>query len=1028
MKTLAVVVMFGLIALIFFYDVLLGPEVFLDTNPARYDPWRTYASADDLAHNTYWRDSFLTYLPRRALLSESIRAGRLPFWNSYIFAGTPFLADPQSRVLYPIELLLVSKDPLRAMAYDVALHVFLAMLGMYLFLNSLKLKTWGAVLGACSYAFSSYFYVRYGQPTLIASAAWIPFFFYSFETSLRKEIRGTVLLTVSFAMGYLAGFPQVFLFGVLALAVYGTYLALDRPSGERRPQVLRTGRIIGVSGVLSMLLVSVQLLPFWEFYRNSVGLSYEQPTAGTDWSSLVRDAIHPYNPEFAVYGGIGALLTAIVALFLLRKSPRVRILLMLLILGVVVAVEPHAARVGHMLLPMFRASRVSRIAVIPCFALSTLAAIGFSTIASDGGPTSRRRLIIIATCVVAFAILFAVYFQFAGESVVERLAEKARTVPGDVWAGTHMSATSSKIREWVYGDTGEWLAYERHVLARGMLIVVVSCAAFVLWAIPAAVRRSLRTAIGVLFVLVVMLDVITTAGAYRTSQNPECVWETPGIEALRGVLGDQGRWRTKHFQPRVGDRLPFPPNTNQLFTVHSLQGSHTMNTESLDEFRHAYVESKKDAMSGERMVKTVGTGITWLANRLDDLMGVRYVIAERGQSRYAASSILRSILDVGIVSTRLKMVNLGGEGRFALCEDVDQSIRFKALFLEADILHFSVGFDSKCQEYGDSVFFLLTCESNAGRATFRKGLDQWRDRGKWHEAEIDISPIKNSMVDVTVSLVGSNAGDLLVAGWSGFEFVIHESPAVQSGDSYVLPLAGDGRCLSMKLTSDAREVPLDIYYDDDGYTRHHFSFQPGVKSRRVRIDLVKPSGNRLIVKSDSTFRMTDCREILREWGIDLDCHLIYDGDMCIYENSSAVAKGICIDRGQISLRGAGNGRVLALSELEDVYSVECGECEIVSYQPEEILLEVRSARPCYLVFQDMQYPGWRAYVDGRETGFVDTDIGIRAMELQPGRHMVTMTFRPSGLTAGIVLSCLGLALTIGYAFAFGRAASAQRSP
>jgi hypothetical protein len=225
MKTLIVIIIFALIALAFFYDVIVGPNLFLNTNTFRYDPWRSYASEEDLAGKDYFPDTFVTYLPRRVFLAEGIHSGRLPLWNPYVFGGTPFLADPQTRVFYPIELLLAQMDPARAMGYDFAIHAFIAMLGMYLFLKGMGVTRAGALLGGCTYAFSSFFYFRYGFPTLAASASWIPFFFYGFEVAWRSRRRGILLLTGFFVLGYLAGFPQIFLFGVGAVVFYAFFVS-----------------------------------------------------------------------------------------------------------------------------------------------------------------------------------------------------------------------------------------------------------------------------------------------------------------------------------------------------------------------------------------------------------------------------------------------------------------------------------------------------------------------------------------------------------------------------------------------------------------------------------------------------------------------------------------------------------------------------------------------------------------------------------------------------------------------------------
>jgi hypothetical protein len=46
-------------------------------------------------------DAFVYFYPQRAYLAQSLVEGRLPLWNPYLFMGAPFLANPQTAVLYP---------------------------------------------------------------------------------------------------------------------------------------------------------------------------------------------------------------------------------------------------------------------------------------------------------------------------------------------------------------------------------------------------------------------------------------------------------------------------------------------------------------------------------------------------------------------------------------------------------------------------------------------------------------------------------------------------------------------------------------------------------------------------------------------------------------------------------------------------------------------------------------------------------------------------------------------------------------
>src|SRR5260370_743228 len=46
-------------------------------------------------------DAFVYFYPQRVYLAESLLAGRIPLWDPDLFLGVPFLANPQTAVLYP---------------------------------------------------------------------------------------------------------------------------------------------------------------------------------------------------------------------------------------------------------------------------------------------------------------------------------------------------------------------------------------------------------------------------------------------------------------------------------------------------------------------------------------------------------------------------------------------------------------------------------------------------------------------------------------------------------------------------------------------------------------------------------------------------------------------------------------------------------------------------------------------------------------------------------------------------------------
>jgi uncharacterized membrane protein YfhO len=78
-----------------------------------------------------------------------------------------------------------------------------------------------------------------------------------------------------------------------------------------------------------------------------------------------------------------------------------------------------------------------------------------------------------------------------------------------------------------------------------------------------------------------------------------------------------------------------------------------------------------------------------------------------------------------------------------------------------------------------------------------------------------------------------------------------------------------------------------------------------------------------------------------------------------------------------------------------------------------------------VVIVDAYDPGWRAWVDGRETSVLRANVAFRAVAVGAGRHEVELRYRPRALGAGIAVSALSLlALAAGGVVASRRRAAA----
>jgi hypothetical protein len=73
-------------------------------------------------------------------------------------------------------------------------------------------------------------------------------------------------------------------------------------------------------------------------------------------------------------------------------------------------------------------------------------------------------------------------------------------------------------------------------------------------------------------------------------------------------------------------------------------------------------------------------------------------------------------------------------------------------------------------------------------------------------------------------------------------------------------------------------------------------------------------------------------------------------------------------------------------------------------EPERLALAVNTPQPAILVLSELSYPGWRVTVDGAAAPLLEANGLLRAVALEAGSHQIELTYRPTSLTAGLVIS------------------------
>ena len=147
-----------------------------------------------------WGDDIhRSYYFYRQFFNNFLSQGVWPWWNPYNFVGAPFMANPIVNMLYPGSWLFVLLPLNIAYSWHIAIHIFWAMLGMYILLKHIigqigpdwsdwsGLSSWFAGL---VFGLSGFFTARIwaGHVDVIAAASWMPWVVAAFTQLMRAEV------------------------------------------------------------------------------------------------------------------------------------------------------------------------------------------------------------------------------------------------------------------------------------------------------------------------------------------------------------------------------------------------------------------------------------------------------------------------------------------------------------------------------------------------------------------------------------------------------------------------------------------------------------------------------------------------------------------------------------------------------------------------------------------------------------------------------------------------------------------------
>jgi hypothetical protein len=216
-------------------------------------------------------DNLQQNFPLHVLVGHMLRHGQLPFWNPYIFSGTPLMADFNAGAFYPLMGFFIVLSPNVAwIATEVVLFSAIA-IGMYVFLRAMRLSPAAGVLAAATFAFSGTVLSQVNHVDMTEGFVAIPWMLLSVLHIVRDgRWRWSVLLGIAYATVILGGAPEAMLDEALLVIAYAAMSA-----GIDWTRWWRVLSRCAAGAGLALSLAAIQWLPGLE----AIGLSQRAGTS-----------------------------------------------------------------------------------------------------------------------------------------------------------------------------------------------------------------------------------------------------------------------------------------------------------------------------------------------------------------------------------------------------------------------------------------------------------------------------------------------------------------------------------------------------------------------------------------------------------------------------------------------------------------------------------------------------------------------------------------------------------------------------
>jgi hypothetical protein len=909
-------------------------------------PFLFYASAL-LNGGLLYGDALAQHLPAWVFSATELMAGRIPWWDPYVYGGQPHAGGDLAGFFYPLNALFLVLPPIPAANIMLLTPLSLVGLFVYLHVRDLSVTLFSAWIAGMTAALCAAMQTQLGHFGFTSAAGWFAVQLFIAHRMLRQlKLRYAWWLAIATAMLIVSSNPQLTAYALIAIAVY---LAADTLDSLGMPRsfwrlVMPLASIAAGIGLTSMFLLpllevtsqSVRAMPDAALFNEG---SYPPLLALTLFVPWMYGGgnppfnVHYWGPlpaywwEGLQYLGVAAVPLMVAAGLRFRVDARVRRYIVLASVLFVLAAGSYTPLYAPLsMIPLYNSLRISaRYVVLWGPALAVLVGLGLDEI------RLRRRgvrdmLIISLAAAVSLLVLGAIITSAADFAAFEGFVQQAVRVG--------LPAVSSPVLT----ALGIWTAQ------MGVLLI---------WT---RVRKpGVSIICATLLAVLVFIDLGSFAWYLRSFQAEETILEPGNLTSCFG-------------SSMPAPSLDVPARMAAVERIQTPQGTCTANyamiarRPSVNGYDTLVQRRQLDWLAFDAHGESVQQDIVRQHAPVLDILGVRYLLAQSPkQASQQYGSLFYSTAPLSVVLSP------------------HQTVRLNPGLVNANVVGMITWLANGTEvQQGEVVaeIRLTLADGSTRRMPLLAGLHtaEWA----WDRPDL--------------------AGRLLHARAS----IAYDTPQTAgrySGHAYLaeFPLGSEMAITSVEIASMMESASLALDRVSLSDTLTHETVALGTADILRGVD----SYRELSLDSGLTV-FENTHALPRAWLVNslevMTTELVRDAVLYGKMPDGRLFESSTIALAETPL--ATMNPNLASSDY----------AHVSAYEPGRIELEVSSKTDAFLVVSESYYPGWIATVDGQAADIVRTDYLVMGLHVPAGIHDVVLSYSPRIFALGAALSVLTLAV------------------